>query len=150
MGIEHNLMQRHLDTHICRHTLMYQPRGTRDPVLTHFSIIPHICDGEMVSIGSGNDLSPVRCKAIARTNTDVLSIGPLATNFDETRMKIPHFLFKKVHLKNVVCETVAILFRERRVNWHVIDNHIVVFSIASNNKIKHMTPHTSFHNCGVK
>ena len=110
-------MQRHLDTHTCGHTLMYQPRGTRDPVLTHFSIMPHICDGEMVSIGSGNDLSPVRRKVTTRTNnTDVFSIGPLATNFDETRIKIQHFLFKKVHLKNGVCEMAAILFRERRDN----------------------------------
>ena len=61
--------------------------------------MPHICDGEMVSIVSGNDLLPVWCKAITRTNTDVLSIGPLGTNFNETRIKIQHFLFKKMHLK---------------------------------------------------
>ena len=94
---------------------MYQPRGTQDPVLTHFSIMPHVCDGEMVIIGSGNDLSPVRCKAITRTKTDVLSIEPLDTNFNETG-KILHFLLKKMHFKNVVSETAAILFRERRVN----------------------------------
>ena len=32
------------------------------------------------AIASVNGLSPVRCKAIARTNADLMSIGPSATS----------------------------------------------------------------------
>ena len=34
-------------------------------------------------MASGNGLSPVRCQAITWTNTDLLSIGPLGTNFSD-------------------------------------------------------------------
>ena len=41
-----------------------------------------------VSIGSGNGLLSVRRQAITWTNADLLSFGPLRTNFGEIRMKI--------------------------------------------------------------
>ena len=50
-----------------------------------------------VSIGPGNGLSPVRCQAITWTNAGLLSIGPLGTNFSETRIKIQKFSFMKIN-----------------------------------------------------
>ena len=43
-----------------------------------------------VIISSGNGLSPVRRQAIAWANGDLLSIGPLGTNFSEIRTKNFH------------------------------------------------------------
>ena len=50
-------------------------------------------------IGSGNGLSPVRRQAITWTNADLLSIGPLETNYSETQIKIQKFSFMKMHFK---------------------------------------------------
>ena len=50
-------------------------------------------------IVSDNGLSPVWCQAISWTNTDLLSIGPLGTNFGEISIKINTLSFKEVHLK---------------------------------------------------
>ena len=55
--------------------------------------------GNWVSIGSGNGLAPVWRQAIAWTNADLLSIGPLGTNFSEILMLILTFSFKKKQLK---------------------------------------------------
>ena len=52
-----------------------------------------------VSIGSGNGLSPEQRQAITGTNADLLSIGPLGTNFSEIVIKIPKFSFMKMPLK---------------------------------------------------
>ena len=52
-----------------------------------------------VSIGSDNGLSPNRRQAIARTNADLLLIGPLGTNFSEILIKIQNFSFTKMNLK---------------------------------------------------
>ena len=41
----------------------------------------------------------VRCQAITSTNADLLSTGPLGTNFSEIRIKITKFSFMKMHLK---------------------------------------------------
>ena len=49
-----------------------------------------------VSIGSVNGLSLVRHQAVTWTNTGLLSIGPLGTNFSEMRID---FSFTKTHLK---------------------------------------------------
>ena len=46
----------------------------------------------------GNGLSPVLSKAIASTNADLLSIGPLETFFCITVIKVKAFSFKKMHL----------------------------------------------------
>ena len=56
-----------------------------------------------VRYGSYNGLAPVRRQAISWTNTDLLSIGPLGTNFSEIRIKIHNFsiikMFWKCHLR---------------------------------------------------
>ena len=45
----------------------------------------------VVSIGSGNGLSPVRCQAIPWTYAALLWIGPLGTNFSELWIEIKAF-----------------------------------------------------------
>ena len=51
--------------------------------LTHWGRMTHICVGNLTIIGSDNGLSPGRRQAIIWTNTGILSIGPLGTNFSE-------------------------------------------------------------------
>ena len=55
--------------------------------------------GNWVNIGSGNGLSPGRRQAITWANDDLLSVGPLGTNFSEIRIKIHNFSFMKMSLK---------------------------------------------------
>ena len=52
-----------------------------------------------VSIGSGNGLPPVRRQAIAWSNADSLSIGPIGSNFIENWIEILTFSYKKIRLK---------------------------------------------------
>ena len=52
-----------------------------------------------ISIGSDNDLSPIRRRAIVRTNAGIFFIWPLATKFSEMLIKIHTFVFKKTYLK---------------------------------------------------
>ena len=51
--------------------------------LTHWGRITHICVSKLTIIGSDNGLLPGQCQAITWTNADILSIGPLVTNFSE-------------------------------------------------------------------
>ena len=41
-----------------------------------------------MGIGSDNGLLPVQHQAITSTNADLLSIGPLGTNFSEILIKV--------------------------------------------------------------
>ena len=52
-----------------------------------------------VSIGSDNDLSPIRRQAIIWTNAGLLSIGHLGTHFNEILIKTKNFSFTIMHLK---------------------------------------------------
>ena len=45
MGIEYDIMQWFVDTYIWRHTMMYQRIGTRDQIITLFSLVLHVCFG---------------------------------------------------------------------------------------------------------
>ena len=66
------------------------------------SLIPsdaYICVGNLTIIGSDNGLSPGRHQAIIWTNTGILLIGPLVTNFSEILIEILTFTFKKMCLK---------------------------------------------------
>ena len=78
----------------------------------------HICISKLTIIGPDNGLLPGRRQAIIWTNTGLLLIGPLETNFSEILIEILTFSFKKMHLKieSVVCETAAILSRSQCVN----------------------------------
>ena len=59
----------------------------------------HICVGKTIIILSDNGLSPGRRQAIIWTNSGILSIGPLGTNYSEILIEIYKFSFKKIHLK---------------------------------------------------
>ena len=87
-----------------RHLKIESGPGTFTNKLTLFihpspCLVPHIRVSELGSIGSGNGLSPVRRQAITWTNVDLLSIGPLRTNFSEIRIKIEKFSCMKMHSK---------------------------------------------------
>ena len=51
------------------------------------------------SIGSDNGLAPARRQAIIWTNTGILLIGPMETNFSEILIEIYTFSFTKMHFK---------------------------------------------------
>ena len=68
-------------------------------MLTHWGWVTHICVSKLASIVSDNGLSPGRRQAIIWTNTVILLIGPLGTNFIEILIDILSFSFKKMHLK---------------------------------------------------
>ena len=59
----------------------------------------HICVGKLTNIGSDNGLSPGRRQAIIWTNTGILLIGTLGTNFSEFLIVIHTFSFNKMPLK---------------------------------------------------
>ena len=67
--------------------------------LTHWGRVTHICVGNLTIIGSDNGLSPERRQAIIWTNTGILLIEPLGTNFSEILIRIQIFSFKKMRLK---------------------------------------------------
>ena len=67
--------------------------------LTHWGWVTHICIGNLTIIGSDNGLSPGRRQAIIWTNTGILLIEPIGTNFSEILIKIISFSFKKMHSK---------------------------------------------------
>ena len=50
--------------------------------LTYWGQVTHICVSKLTTIGSDNGLSPGRRQIIIWTNTGILLIGPLRTNFD--------------------------------------------------------------------
>ena len=66
--------------------------------LTHWGRVMHICVSKLNIIGSDNGLLHGRCQAITWTNANLLSIGPLETNFSEILIEILTFLFIKMHL----------------------------------------------------
>ena len=59
----------------------------------------HICVSKLTIIGSDNGLLPGRHQAIIWSNAGILLIKPLGTNFNEMRIEILTFSFKKLHLK---------------------------------------------------
>ena len=67
--------------------------------LTHWGRVTHICVSRLTITGSDNGLSPGRRQAIIWTNTGILLIGPLGTNFSEYQIEILTFSFTKMRLK---------------------------------------------------
>ena len=56
-----------------------------------------------ISIGSGNGLSSVQRKAIAWTYAELLSIGPIGTNFSENLNQNSNISIQQNAFENVVC-----------------------------------------------
>ena len=59
----------------------------------------HIDVSKLTIIDSVNGLSPDRRQVIIWTDSGMLLIGPLGTNFNEILSQIHAFSFKKMHLK---------------------------------------------------
>ena len=66
--------------------------------LTHWGRVTHICVSNLPNIGQDNGLSPGWRLAIIWTNTEILLIWTLATNFSEILSEINTFSFKKMRL----------------------------------------------------
>ena len=58
-----------------------------------------ICISNLTIIDSDNGLSPGRRQASTWTNSGILWIGPLGTNFSEILIGIHTFSYKKMHLE---------------------------------------------------
>ena len=71
--------------------------GTDTNSLTHWGRVTHICIRKV----DHHCLAPTRHQTITRTNTGILLIGLLGTNFMEILIKIHTFSFKEMHL-NIV------------------------------------------------
>ena len=69
------------------------------PWLTHWGRVTHLCVGNLTIIGSDDRLSPGRRQTIIWTNTGILLVGPLGTNFNEIAIGIQTFSVKKMHFK---------------------------------------------------
>ena len=67
--------------------------------LTRCGRVIHMCVSDLTIIDSDNGMSPSRRQAIIWTNTGILLIPPLGTNFSEIVIAIHIFSFKKMHLK---------------------------------------------------
>ena len=67
--------------------------------MTHWGRMMHICVSKLTIICSDNGLTPDQHQAIIWTNTGILLIGPLGTNFSEILIDTYTLLFKKMHLK---------------------------------------------------
>ena len=65
-------------------------------LLTHWGRVTHICVDKLSIIGSDNGLSPGRRQAIIWTNSGILLIGPLGTNFSEILIRIQIFSIKEM------------------------------------------------------
>ena len=68
-------------------------------ILTHWGRATHICIDKLTIIGSDNGLLQGECQTIIRTNTGILLIGPLGTNFREILIAIETFSLKKIYWK---------------------------------------------------
>ena len=67
--------------------------------LTRWGRVMHICASKLAITDSENGLLPARHQAIIWTNTGMLLIRTLGTNFSEIWSEIYTFSFKKMHLK---------------------------------------------------
>ena len=103
--------------------------------LTNLPLVLHICVGLRVSISSGNGLSPVRCQAITWTNADLLSIGPLGTNFSEIQIEIENISFMKMHVKMSSSKWRTFCYGEDELNGFVSLFLLVLWSLWYAKKI---------------
>ena len=79
----------------------------------------YICVSKLTIIGSDNGLSPGWCQAIIWTNSGILLIRSLGTNFSEILIDIYTFSFKEIHLK-MSSEMAAILSLPQWVNLAIL------------------------------
>ena len=75
------------------------PTNTIDFILTHWGRGTHICVGNQTTIGSDDGLPPGRRQHIIWTDSVILLIGPLGTNFSEISIGILTFSLNKMRLR---------------------------------------------------
>ena len=85
-------------------------------VWTHWGRVTHICVGKTTIIGSYTGLSPGRRQDIIWTNSGILLIGTLGTNFSEILIECHSFFFQENAYENFVWKMAAILSRPQCVN----------------------------------
>ena len=78
------------------HPLWRHRNGT---LLTFWGWVTHLCVSEFSIIGSDNGLATTGRQAIILTNTGILLMWILETNFSEILIEIHISLFNKTHLK---------------------------------------------------
>ena len=104
--------------------------GCQSGWLTHWGRVMHICVSSLTIIGSDNSLSPSRHQAIIWTNTGILLMGPLGTNFNEILIVIDTFSFKKMYCKNIR-KMAAILSRPQYVKAPCSPNEVLTWYSSS-------------------
>ena len=67
-------------------------------MLTHWGWVIYMIS-KLTIIGSDSGLLPCQCQTIIWTNTGILLIGPLGTNFSDILIEMHTFSFKEMHLK---------------------------------------------------
>ena len=68
-------------------------------ISSHWGLVAHKYISRLIIIGADNGFLLGQCQAIIWTNTGILLIGPLGTNFSELLIKIYSFSFREMHLK---------------------------------------------------
>ena len=130
----------YLDKYCVQHLVLdHKDKNYCKWVLTHWGRVTHICLSKLTIIGSDNGLAPGRCQAIFRTNSGILLIGALGTNFCEILSKIHTFSFIKwvwkchlwkrlqfclglnvlraIRLNSKPAWSAALLYREPAMQW---------------------------------
>ena len=99
----------------------------------------HVASGILVSIGSGNGLSPVKHQAITWSHADPLLTTSLGTNFSEIWVKYKDFFFQNHAFEIVACKMSTIWFRFQSTKWfhtfRIISNHTVISCSSYNTDI---------------
>ena len=82
--------------------ILYNVCIIRNHAFTHWGRVTHICISNLTIISSDNGLSPGGCQDIIWTNSGILLIGPLGTDFNKALIEIHTFSFTKSHLKKML------------------------------------------------
>ena len=109
---------------ICASTIMSN-------ALSHWGRVTHMCGSKLTIIGSDKGLLPGWRQAIIWTNTRILLVGPLGTNFSEILNDIDTLLLRKMHLKKVVWKMATILSWPQYVKYiNPISNILAVTALG--------------------
>ena len=81
----------------------------------HWGRVTHIRVSKLTIIGSDNDLSPGRRRAIIWNSAGILLNWPFGTNFREILIEFKHFRWRNA-FENVVCETASTFLGLNKLN----------------------------------
>ena len=91
-------------------------------LLTHWGQVTHTCVSILTIIASDNGLLPGWCQAIIWTNTGILVIRPLWTNFNEISIKNSNIFIHENAFQSVVFVMAAILLGRNVLNYYHISS----------------------------